>query len=162
MISIKLEFSLKKTMILISNKQKKTISFLYFTFLIYILFFIKRRNNNQDYRDKINIYPFYSKLTYIKTINWNNINCLKDFLIDVLGNILLFIPLPIAFFWLLSIKFIFFNFFLRIILMSTSIEILQFFFNKGVFDIDDIILNSIGGYCGLLILFHYFFKNKTY
>lgn len=143
-------------MILKSNKFKKTISFLYFTSLIYILFFIKRRNINQDYRNQINIYPFYNKLKYIKTINWNNINDHKDFSIDVLGNILMFFPLPIAIFWLLSNKFVFFKFII-IILFSTLIEILQFLFNKGVFDIDDIILNSIGGYFGLV----FYFKNKT-
>lgn len=161
MTLIKLKILLKKIMILKYKILNRLISIVYFIILVYILFFLKRRSNNQEYRNKINIYPFYSKFKYIKTINWNNINNQKDFLIDVLGNILMFIPFPIALFWLISIKISYKKYFIIIILTSVLIEILQYIFNKGVLDIDDIILNSIGGCLGLIILYYSFLKQKS-
>ncbi|MFC3041456.1 VanZ family protein [Virgibacillus xinjiangensis] len=44
------------------------------------------------------------------------------------------------------------------LLFSFSIEILQYVTQLGVFDVDDIILNTLGGYLGFLIFV--LFKNR--
>ena len=132
---------------------------LYFTLLVYIVFFIKRRNSNQDYRNTINIHPFKEKLQNLKTINSNDLSMHKDFFMDLFGNIFLFIPFPLALIWLFSIKMTNIKIFILLVLTSASIEVLQFIFNKGVSDIDDIILNTIGGFLGLLGL-HFSSKIK--
>ena len=127
---------------------------LYFTILVYIVFFIKRRVSNQDYRNTINLYPFKEKIQNIKTINGNDLSIHKDFFMDVFGNILMFIPFPFALVWLFSKKIAYPKIFCLIILTSLSIEIIQYLFNRGVSDIDDIILNTIGGGIGLIVFYH--------
>lgn len=132
---------------------------LYFSLLVYIVFFIKRRSGYQDYRKTINLYPLKDKLPNLKTFNANDLTKHVDFFMDVFGNILMFIPFPFALIWLFTSKISYSKYFLFIVLTSLSIEIIQYLFNKGVSDIDDIILNIIGGSIGLLVL-HYLIQIK--
>jgi glycopeptide antibiotics resistance protein len=118
------------------------------------VFFIKRRSGYQDYRKTINFYPLKDKLPNLKTINGNDLSKHVDFFMDVFGNILMFIPMPFALIWLFTSKLSYSTIFLFVVLASLSIEIIQYLFNKGVSDIDDIFLNTIGGSIGLIV-FHY-------
>ncbi len=138
---------------------KQSVSLLYFTILVYIVFFIKRRIGNHDYRNTVNLHPFKEKIQNIKTINGNDLSIHKDFFLDVFGNVLMFIPFPLALVWLFSVKLSYLKNFLFVVLASLSIEIIQYLFNKGVSDIDDIFLNTIGGSIGLLVL-HYLIQIK--
>lgn len=124
---------------------------LYFFLLVYIVFFIKRRSGYQDYRKTINLYPFKEKLPNLKKINGNDLSLQMDFFMDVFGNILMFIPFPFALVWLLTSKISYPKIFLIVVLTSLSIEISQFIFNKGVPDMDDVILNSAGGCIGIAL-----------
>ena len=136
------------------KRLKKCASLLYFFLLVYIVFFIKRRSGYQDYRKTINFYPLKDKLPNLKTINGNDLSKHVDFFMDVFGNILMFIPMPFALIWLFTSKLSYSTIFLFVVLASLSIEIIQYLFNKGVSDIDDIFLNTIGGSIGLIV-FHY-------
>ena len=66
---------------------------------------------------------------------------------NLLGNIILFIPIPFVLAWYFKM-----NRFLPILftgfLISLSIELLQYIFDVGVADIDDIILNTLGTFAG--------------
>lgn len=81
----------------------------------------------------------------------------QTFLINVLGNIALFIPLSIIIMnyynYLNNLNVIFINF-----VTSFSFELIQLSTGWGIFDLDDILLNTIGGILGLLI--YRFFKSK--
>lgn len=82
----------------------------------------------------------------------------KTILINILGNILMFTPfgfLGIVFPKLSDFKTLIINFLSVIIL----IESLQYFTRLGVFDIDDIILNTVGVAIGFW-LYKFFKLNK--
>ncbi len=83
----------------------------------------------------------------------------SQFLKNVMGNILLFIPFGFFVSYYLKTKKIFVTIFLTSII-SFSIEVIQHYIGR-VFDIDDIILNVIGGITGYLIyLFFEKIKNR--
>ncbi|MBB1194028.1 VanZ family protein [Flavobacterium sp. SOK18b] len=99
---------------------------------------------------KYNLYPFKTIFSYI--INYNSNNS-TPFIMNIFGNIVAFIPfgflLPITFHRQL-------NRLDKVVFASVSVifivETLQLLFKLGVFDIDDIILNSIGVLIGFVIL----------
>ena len=70
---------------------------------------------------------------------------------NIIGNIFLFIPLGIYMalmpraFQIKEVTAIFFS-------ASCSIELIQHTFNLGVFDVDDIIYNSLGGITGYTLV----------
>ena len=75
----------------------------------------------------------------------------KHFFINLLGNILLFIPFPF-------VLVIVFNkkqpayILLSAFLLSLFIEVMQFIFKSGVADADDVLLNTLGATIGLLLV----------
>ena len=82
--------------------------------------------------------------------------------INVLGNIVLFIPLGIYLIFFNHNKGIYINT-LWVVLISVAVEILQYVFKVGATDIDDIILNGLGGFLGIMIykILHKIFKDKV-
>ena len=81
---------------------------------------------------------------------------------NVLGNIVLFIPLGIYLIFFNHNKGIYINT-LWVVLISVAVEILQYVFKVGATDIDDIILNGLGGFLGIMIykILHKIFKDKV-
>ncbi len=124
-------------------------SVLYFTILIYIVFFARRRFNQIHYRSKLNLIPFKEKYSIIQKLNLQTIHLQKDFLINLIGNIFIFIPFCFAMNSLFKKEFLKQKIILLIIISTLIIEFSQFIFNKGVADIDDVILNTIGGIIGI-------------
>lgn len=115
----------------------------YVVFLLYLLFFGFGRSPYNI--NIVRLIPLFSTINFIKqTILW------KTIIINILGNVLIFVPfgfLGIIFpklnnFWDLILDFLF-----AIILT----EGLQYFTRLGVFDIDDIILNTAGAAIGFWI-----------
>lgn len=99
---------------------------LYYLFLTIILFARKRL----EYKPSFKIYL----IDWLKLAFKN-----KIIFINLFGNILLFIPLG------------YYKGIIKSILIVIIIELLQLLFKRGVFDIVDIILNTIGiilGYVG--------------
>jgi glycopeptide antibiotics resistance protein len=95
----------------------------------------------------------FSTFDFVKeSIGW------KMIIINVFGNIIMFTPfgfLGIVFLKLNDFKTLIINFLSAIIL----IESLQYFTRFGVFDIDDIILNTVGVTLGFWI-YNKFFKSN--
>ena len=94
----------------------------------------------------INLIPFYTIIEYIsgKTTN------LKDFAFsNLVGNIIVFIPLGVYLPLLKEDKRLKGNF-LLIFIASLFVEIIQGIFGIGAADIDDVILNCLGGLIGIL------------
>ncbi|WP_419394189.1 VanZ family protein [Cytobacillus praedii] len=100
---------------------------------------------------KINssIIPFHSTMNYINGSYHPDLDVILN---NTLGNILIFVPLG----FFLPILFKNFNkllkVFVSLIIISFSIEALQFILQIGQFDIDDIILNTIGGVLGYFVI----------
>lgn len=126
---------------------------LLFIFYIFLIGLISQTiiTNNIGYINinKINIIPFKFIIDmYNKDINY--------FIINFLGNIIMFIPigLCIPLLWNISNK--------KVLLIGFSlsmfIELCQLFLNRNT-DIDDVILNTIGVFIGIII---YNLLNKKY
>jgi glycopeptide antibiotics resistance protein len=74
----------------------------------------------------------------------------ESFVVNILGNILAFAPfgfmLP-----LLNIKYRkFFNMLFVSLLFSLAVELVQLYLKVGIFDVDDLLLNTFGGIIGFL------------
>lgn len=143
----------------IMNKRERIETvFLYGVFICYILFlfkllFLSRVSlldlfNSQRALDRsINIIPFYSIKEYISS----NIATIKKFAFsNLVGNIVIFIPLGTYSSLFKNNKRIITNL-LFIFIVSLFVEIIQGLLGIGTSDIDDIILNSLGGLVGILV-----------
>ena len=115
----------------------------YTLFLLYLMFFGFGRSQYDI--NIVRLIPMFSTVGFVKqTILW------KTIIINIFGNILIFVPfgfLGIVFpklnnFWILILDFLF-----AIIIL----ESLQYFTRLGVFDIDDVILNTVGVAIGFWI-----------
>lgn len=119
---------------------------LYTVFILYIvvlfgLLFLKARDFTS-----VNLVPFYSIGHYL----FSDDPLLRAFAFsNVVGNIVLFIPLGIYLPLFTQQKSITKNV-VWIVAISAAVEILQFIFKVGATDIDDVILNGLGGYIGVL------------
>ena len=81
------------------------------------------------------------------TESWSN----SLFWRNVIGNIAAFFPMGLLV-ALLAPKRPYCVFALAIVYLSCAVaEILQYVFNVGSFDIDDVILNTLGGFLGILV-----------
>lgn len=137
----------------IMNKRERIETvFLYGVFICYILFLIKllflsRVSDGQGTLHKsINLIPFYSIKEYI----FSNSATIKKFAFgNVVGNIVIFIPLGTYLSLFKNNKRVITNL-LFIFIVSLSIEIIQGLLGIGASDIDDIILNCLGGLVGIL------------
>lgn len=139
-------------------KNNKCLYFLVLLlFISYILVLLNRvlfyaYGNYYRYASDVisyNIIPFKTIVRYFKGFNLYPLNV---WFFNLFGNVLAFIPfgffLPIVFKRVSNIK----NIMLYGILFSLFIEILQLTTRLGSFDIDDIILNTIGTVLGFYIM----------
>jgi len=76
---------------------------------------------------------------------------LKDILINILGNFLMFLHFGFLA-WIFPKFYDFKTLILSFLFVLIIVEALQYFTRLGVFDIDDIILNSIGMSLGFLLM----------
>ncbi|WP_088013275.1 VanZ family protein [Gottfriedia acidiceleris] len=131
---------------IIDNTVLLMANLFYFIFLVAILFL--GRNSTST---GINFVPFRTIISYLN----NDMNdSLK--ISNLLGNLLLLMPLGIIL--KTKIKSIKLSILTGVIILF-SVEIIQFIFKVGSFDIDDMILNSFGLLIGYLI---YQYKQKAY
>jgi glycopeptide antibiotics resistance protein len=115
----------------------------YAVFLLYLMFFGFGRSPYPI--NIVRLVPMFSTLGFVKeTILW------KSIFINVCGNILMFMPfgfLGIVFPKLNDFRTLIINFISAIVV----VESLQYITRLGVFDIDDIILNTLGVAMGFFL-----------
>lgn len=121
--------------------------------LLYIVFFARRRRGtDKQFREQINITPLKEKIQFLNRPDWSFGRSHYGFWEDAIGNIIMFIPMPfvlvmflggnIKWYWSLGFAFC----------SSVLIECLQYVFNVGRLDIDDVILNTFGAVVGIVLL----------
>ncbi|MDO4977249.1 MAG: VanZ family protein [Eubacteriales bacterium] len=122
---------------------------LYGAIILYFTLFSDRMGRMDPYQTyRYNLHPFTEILRFM---TYRHQVSMMAFLINIFGNILVFAPwgflIPI---WdpkrnharyILMYSFSF----------SLCIEVLQLFSRVGVFDVDDIIMNTLGGFVGWII-----------
>lgn len=138
------------------NTRPKQSMFLYFIvalyifLMLYILIFkyvpISELFNTDRYLYRsYNLVPFKTISAYL---NWGLSSTVPR--TNILGNIIIFIPLGI-FLQLFKKNKHLLRSLLMVVLISVGVEIFQYAFALGSLDIDDVILNSIGGFVGILL-----------
>lgn len=129
---------------------------LYFSILIYIFFFARRRRHN--IYNEINLVPFKNIIPEAEPVHeFGSLNYDSN----LIGNILIFIPF--SFILIEGFKLRKFSTIILItFIVSFTVELLQYIFKVGVADINDIILNTTGAGIGYFIYSfykHYIIKN---
>ncbi len=123
--------------------------YLYIIFLSYFLFFSEHYGRDyisEDYRYNLELLKEIKRF-----IQYRELLGYESFIVNILGNILAFAPfgymLP-----LLDKKYRkFFRMAFLSVLFSLFVEVLQMLLRVGIFDVDDILLNTIGGILGYLL-----------
>lgn len=140
------------------NKRKrgflKWVCFLaYLLFLSYLLFYSAGFDRVEHEHYRYNLTMFQEIMRYynlgMRTDNW------KLFVLNVIGNIVVFMPIGM---FLPSLFLRCRNLIFTTILsfeISLCIEVVQLFTKVGSFDVDDLLLNTIGGICGYIIYMVY-------
>ncbi|SDG99999.1 VanZ family protein [Desulfosporosinus hippei] len=133
------------------RKMPGVLFLIYFTYLLYRLFFFAYseyfRFSGEDLR--FNLIPFKTIITYISWVSDDNIDV---WFFNLFGNVLAFMPmgflLPLVFTKLKSAKALVITTFTT----SSVLEGIQLITKLGTADIDDVILNTLGGFLGYLLL----------
>lgn len=126
-----------------SFKILQIILFIYYAVFLFNLVLFARYNNLNSY----NLVPFYSIMEILKN------GSIYTIIINILGNIFVFMPLEYFIIELFKVKKLAVNFILSFIIILV-IELWQFIFKVGVFDIDDLIL----GIMGMMIFYRVYCK----
>lgn len=128
----------------ILNTSKKFVlheEILLLLFITYILFLFELVTSRDVYMNGTNLVPFREMFRYpVGSENFNR---------QVIGNILLFMPFGFFATYYTKIKKISSISFMSI-LVSLTIEVVQKYIGRS-FDVDDIILNVVGGILGFLV-----------
>lgn len=100
-------------------------------------------------RYNLNVIPLFTIRNYLYILNRrNNPYLIRHAYVNLLGNVLLFVPLGFFLPALFPRQRSFKRFFLWLCLIILLIEVVQLFTLRGSCDIDDFILNCIGGCIG--------------
>lgn len=119
------------------------IVFIYYCYVLYAVLISKDLVFQRDYGNSLNLIPFR---TILQEFNFS-----LNLLGNLFGNILLFIPLGIM---LPVLWGGFKRFYIGVPVIcsfSLLVEVVQYCTHSGSSDIDDIILNTIGGFIGLIM-----------
>ncbi len=122
--------------------------YLYIILLSYFLFFSEHYGRDYiapEYRYNLHFFKEIKRfIQYRELIGW------ESFTVNILGNVLAFAP----FGFLLPALTRKYRGFFRIVflsmLFSLSVEVIQLMLKVGIFDVDDILLNTLGGSLGYI------------
>lgn len=135
---------------LFSTLRNKSLYKFYINLSIYLSFlFIAAitlfpiSSNVESYKPVINFIPFKTIIMFLKSKN------IIDILFNIIGNFILFIPL--GYFISIKLKWNLKKSFIICLCTTLFVESVQLILVGRTTDIDDIIINSFGGYIGILL-----------
>ena len=125
---------------MIFRKIYRILIFPYTMFLLYLMFLGFGREQHEA--NIVRLLPFVSTVLFVQnTTSWESI------IINLLGNIIMFIPFGFLG-WLNAKYFSFKKLIVDFLSALIIVEALQYLTRLGVFDIDDLALNSLGVWIG--------------
>ena len=125
---------------MIFRKIYRILIFPYTIFLLYLMFLGFGREQHEA--NIVRLLPFVSTILFVQnTTSWESI------IINLFGNIIMFIPFGFLG-WLNAKYFSFKKLIVDFLSALIIVEALQYLTRLGVFDIDDLALNSLGVWIG--------------
>lgn len=132
----------------------------YLIILVYFLFFSEGLGRNLEHREyHYNFIPFKEIVRFVK---YRRILGFKAFFINVFGNIIAFMPLGFLIPEMRNQKTSVFFAVLACFSVSLLVEVTQLVTKHGCCDVDDLILNTLGGLLGYIayLILHRIMKKK--
>ncbi|MFC5653395.1 VanZ family protein [Paenibacillus solisilvae] len=128
------------------RKLAAIITISYTLLLFYWMFMGFGRSNRIAMGYSYNVIPFHTLKMYMNHADHFD---MRTWFINVVGNVAVFVPFGIAIPYLIGIRVI--RFTLSFIAALFIIEFLQLILRRGSFDIDDVLLNTIGAMIGYFV-----------
>jgi glycopeptide antibiotics resistance protein len=138
-----------------ANKKKRNSEFfywflflLYLCFLFYFLFFSEKMGRLMGEQYRYNLVPFreiHRFIKYREIVGW------RAFFVNVIGNIIAFVPFGMLMPRLSGRMKHWYLVTLLALEFSFAVEVVQLVLKLGCFDVDDLILNTAGGLIGYVI-----------
>ena len=135
---------------------------IYIIVLAYFLFFSERygrTSGGETYRYNLQLFKELKRfITYRNSIGY------ESFIVNIFGNVLAFAPFGFILPIISKENRNIFHIIILSLEFSLAVELLQLIFRVGIFDVDDLILNTFGGFIGGILFFICFWiwrrKNK--
>lgn len=134
----------------LSNKLIMSVSrllfALYLILLAYFLFFSEhygRTINSGEYRYNLTLFKEVKRF-----IEYRNVIGSEGFIVNIFGNVLAFAPFGFVLPVISPVNRKLLNITLLSLEFSLTIELLQLIFRVGIFDVDDLLMNTLGGFIG--------------
>lgn len=130
------------------SRLTKILFVIYIIILVYFLFFSERYgrvSGSEEYRYNLKLfYEIKRFIIYRRELGW------ESFIVNIFGNIFAFAPFGFALPIISPKNKKFLNIFLLSFELTLTIEVMQLLLKVGIFDVDDIFLNTLGGIVGYL------------
>lgn len=141
--------------LIIDKKKLRIICFalfiVYIILIVYFLIFSDMFGRGSGYNERrYNLRPFQEILRFIKY--GDQLDGQSVFL-NIYGNIIAFVPFGMLIRWARNKRTTLLQATIYSFVFTLAIEIVQYITKLGVFDVDDIILNTFGGVTGYLIYY---------
>ncbi len=124
---------------------------IYMALLVYFLLLSDGFGRGDGYENyRYNLVPFLEIKRFIKYYEYIDF---PSVVINLLGNIVAFMPFGALIRWVVNRKTRWYQATAYTFLFSLCVELLQLVAKVGVFDVDDLILNTLGGLMGFWIYY---------
>jgi len=124
---------------------------IYMALLVYFLLLSDGFGRGEGYEDyRYNLVPFQEIMRFIKYYEYIDF---PSVVINLLGNIVAFMPFGALIRWVVNRKTRWYQATAYTFLFSLCVELLQLVAKVGVFDVDDLILNTLGGLMGFWVYY---------
>lgn len=132
----------------------KLLFIIYMCVLVYVVFFAEAMGRTPHDGYVYNLTPLKEIKRFMKYI-WDNDALGRAARLNIFGNIIAFIPFGIYLPYTSESKLGFISTFLYTFSLSLTIELVQLITKVGSCDVDDIILNALGGVIGYILWYIY-------
>ena len=132
----------------------KLLFIIYMCVLVYVVFFAEAMGRTPQDGYVYNLTPLKEIKSFMKYI-WDNDALGSAARLNIFGNIIAFIPFGIYLPYTSESKLGFISTFLYTFSLSLTIELVQLITKVGSCDVDDIILNTLGGVIGYILWYIY-------
>lgn len=132
----------------------KLLFIIYMCVLVYVVFFAEAMGRTPQDGYVYNLTPLKEIKRFMKYI-WDNDALGNAARLNIFGNIIAFIPFGIYLPYTSESKLGFISTFLYTFSLSLTIELVQLITKVGSCDVDDIILNTLGGVIGYILWYIY-------